>query len=241
MGKAFVVAERASDGDGPPPYIGFSDAVPIGTSWDDSVKIYGGGDLASGIQGAFGLPTMADVGGPIFNAQKNLAAKICGLLPSGSVLSAWGNGNFVGTAGSIDLVTNFRTGEITSYFSPGYFVGPTKAGASVTSEYTFGNLGTGNTNFEGGFTGVFGGWGYFTGAASTSSGGPAKPLSGIKPKAPGHVTTVAGGVQTPGRGGAAYTTFSLPLAKLGKYWTIAMDPQLIAMFAANQVCAKGGF
>jgi len=51
--------------------------VEVGSSWSGSTGIYGGGDLASGIQGAFGLPTMADVGGPINNLTPAQAATYC--------------------------------------------------------------------------------------------------------------------------------------------------------------------
>ncbi|MGA9668051.1 MAG: hypothetical protein WBQ94_02520, partial [Terracidiphilus sp.] len=172
-----------------------------------------------------------------FGTDKKDRPKICGYLPSGMIQSFSGNGNFVGTAGSIDLVTNFRTGEVTSYFSPGYFAGGTTAGVSLTSGYTFGDLGNGNTNFEGGFTGGFGGLGLVTGSVSTSSGGPAKPWSGMNPTASQHVTTLSGGIQTPGRGAGANTTYSLPLAKLGNYWTIPTDPTVMALFLANQLCS----
>jgi RHS repeat-associated protein len=168
-----------------------------------------------------------------------IANTICGALPSGTIASVSGNGNFVGTSGSLDLVTNLRTGEVTGFFSPGYFAGAATAGGSLTGGYTFGNLGSGNSNFSGGFTGVSGGVGIFAGSVSTSSGGPTAPFSGIKPTASGHVTTVSAGVQTPGRALALNTTYSLP-TQLGKYWTLA-DPVTAIMYAANQACAAAGY
>ena len=166
--------------------------------------------------------------------------KMCGYLPSGEVQSVFGNGNFIGTGGSLDLVTNFRTGEVTGYFSPGYFAGAAGLGASLTSGYTFGDLGAGNTNFEGGFTGVSAGGGIITGSVTTSSGGPLSPFSGINPRAAGHVTTVSAGVQTPGRLLMGTSTYSLPLGSLGKYWPIAADPITALLYAANQLCSAIG-
>ena len=74
-------------------------------------------------------------------APNSVVTKICESLPSGKIVSVSGNGNFVGTAGSVDLVTNATTGEVTGFFSPGYFAGPTTAGASLTGGYTFGDAG----------------------------------------------------------------------------------------------------
>ncbi len=169
---------------------------------------------------------------------KKIAKAACGALPSGTVVSISGNGNYVGLSGALDLVTNLRTGEVTGFFSPGYFAGNASAGGSLTGGYTFGNLGSGNSNFTGGFTGVSGGYGYIGGSVSTSSGGPASPLSGINPMAPGHVTTVSVGVQTPGRSLLLSTTYSLPTA-LGKYWTL-LDPATAFMYVANKLCEAAG-
>jgi RHS repeat-associated protein len=88
-------------------------------------------------------PAIPEVSEP---ANKIMKA-VCGALPSGTVASFYGNGNFVGTSGSLDLVTNFRTGEVTGFFSPGYFAGAATAGVSLTGGYTFGNLGSSNSNF----------------------------------------------------------------------------------------------
>jgi hypothetical protein len=171
-------------------------------------------------------------------APSSLLGKICGTVPSGTVVSVSGNGNFVGTAGSLDLVTNGRTGEVTGFFSPGYFAGAATFGASLTGGYTFGNLGSGNSNFAGGFSGISGGYGIFAGSVTTSSGGPASPLSGISPRSPGHVTTVSAGVQTPGRALSVNSTFSLP-NQLGKFWTLA-DPATALVYLANQACKAAG-
>jgi RHS repeat-associated protein len=173
------------------------------------------------------------------NSPNNIANTVCGALPSGTIESLAGNGNFVGTSGSLDLVTNLRTGEVTGFFSPGYFAGAATAGVALTSGYTFGNLGSGNSNFSGGFSGAFGGFGYIAGSVSTSSGGPASPFSGISPSASGNVSTVSVGLQTPGRALALDSTYSLP-NQLGAYWTLA-DPITAIMYGANQLCAAAGY
>jgi len=136
-------------------------------------------------------------------------------------------------------VTNLRTGEVTGFFSPGYFAGAATAGGSITGGYTFGNLGSGNSNFSGGFTGITGGLGIYGGSVSTSSGGPANPFSGINPTAPGHVTTVSAGVPTPDRALSLNTVYSLP-NQLGSYWTL-VDPTTAVMYAANQICSAAGY
>jgi len=71
--------------------------VEVGSSWSGSTGIYGGGDLASGIQGAFGLPTMADVGGPIKNLTNGtdcagqLTSTVSVFLQGQKVPKAWSN------------------------------------------------------------------------------------------------------------------------------------------------------
>jgi RHS repeat-associated protein len=67
-------------------------------------------------------------------APKGVVGKICGKLPSGTIASVSGNGKYVGTAGSLDLVTNARTGEVTGFFSPGYFAGAANPGGSLTGD-----------------------------------------------------------------------------------------------------------
>lgn len=171
-------------------------------------------------------------------APGSLLGGICGAVPSGTVMSISGNGNFAGTAGSLDLVTNGRTGEVTGFFSPGYFAGAATAGGSITGGYTFGNLDAGNSNFAGGFSGISAGSGIYAGSVATSSGGPASPFSRISPTADGHVTTVSAGVQTPGRALSVNTTFSLP-TQLGKGWTL-QDPMTALVFLANQSCMLAG-
>jgi len=178
--------------------------------------------------------------GPGVVIPSNIFAKICGVLPSGSVSSISGNGNFVGTAGSLDVVTNFRTGETTGFFSPGYFAGAATAGGSVTTGYTFGNLGSGNSNFAGGFSAVSVGSGYLAGSIATSSGGPASPTSGINPTGAGHVTVVSAGVQTPGRAFSVNSTSSLPLGSVGKLLTAVANLANPLLAAANQACAAAG-
>jgi len=189
-------------------------------------------------------PEVRDPGRFIMDATSGksvVAARMaCGALPSGRIVSIPGNGNLVGLTGSLDLVTNFRTGQVTGFFSPGYFAGVTTMGASLTGGLTFGDLGPANSNFNRGFTGISGGVGYIAGGISTSSGGPASPLSGIKPSGAGHVTTVALGVQTPGRGIMLSTTYSLP-TQVGKFWTLLLDPLAAALYAANQLCAGAGY
>ena len=197
---------------------------------------YPGAAPCSGGGGSSGTASAATSG--TSSAPSSVVAKICGALPSGTVVSVSGNGNYGGTGGSLDLVTNATTGEVTGFFSPGYFAGPTTAGASLTGGYTLGNLGAGNSNFAGGFTGASVGWGIFAGSAATSSGGPASPASGISPFSAGHVTTVSAGFQTPGRGASLSTTFSLP-TQLGSFWTL-IDPATAALFAAHQACVLAG-
>jgi hypothetical protein len=146
----------------------------------------------------------------------------------------------VGTAGSLDVVTNFRTGETTGFFSPCYFAGLSAAGGSVTTGYTFGNLGNGNSNFAGGFSGVSVGAGFLAGSIATSSGGPGNPTSGISPTGTGHITVVTAGVQTPDRALSVNSTFSLPLGNVGKLLSTVTKFTNRFFVAASHVCAATG-
>jgi len=68
-GAILGIGDAIADGGGPPPVIGFGSfgaGLPLGSSWNGTPIIPSGG-LNSGVQRALGLPTMADVGGPIMN------------------------------------------------------------------------------------------------------------------------------------------------------------------------------
>jgi len=62
------VMQSIGDGSGPPSPGGFG-GMSLGASWNGTPWGSSGG-LANGIQGALGLPTMADVGGPIMDMSK---------------------------------------------------------------------------------------------------------------------------------------------------------------------------
>jgi hypothetical protein len=63
LGIAFVREYDATEGSAPPMLPGISGGIPVGSSWSGT-PIY---IPNRGIAGALGLPTMADVGGPINN------------------------------------------------------------------------------------------------------------------------------------------------------------------------------
>ena len=66
LGIAFVREYDATEGSAPPMLPGISGGIPVGSSWSGT-PIY---IPNRGIAGALGLPTMADVGGPIMNVGK---------------------------------------------------------------------------------------------------------------------------------------------------------------------------
>ena len=67
IGVAFVTTEHALDDDGPPPLGGPFGGASLGSSWNGTPINMPNPGLA----GALGLPTMADVGGPINNFEAN--------------------------------------------------------------------------------------------------------------------------------------------------------------------------
>lgn len=117
---ALWIGDSIANGEvsGPPPmgFGSFGGGVSLGSSWNGTPIMPSGG-LTNGIQTALGLPTMADVGGPINNFD---AKKVyCNMIPSGrseSLSLAFGGIGFV--SGSVDEVHNYNSGQ-TSLFATG--------------------------------------------------------------------------------------------------------------------------
>jgi hypothetical protein len=134
----------------------------------------GGGPIA-------GLPSTSKLGGnpqptrPRFYA---LWLAYCSAVPAGRLASVQGSaGTLGGVTGSLDVVTNYGSGEVSGFTSGGGFAGFT-GGGSITASYgiILGNLSPDNSSFSGPFTTTSGSLGILGGNVATSSGGLSAPL-----------------------------------------------------------------
>jgi hypothetical protein len=141
-----------------------------------------------------------------------------------------------GQVGTVELVLNYNTGQVSVVVSGGVQVGWNGgAQASAFTGFIYGALGGDNSGYSGGFTtgqasafgvGIFRGY---------SSGGLTGGASGLLPNGQVTATGVSLGanlMQTPTLGVSA-TDYSSTLS-LGSAW--AFTPLDIALSAASQVC-----
>jgi RHS repeat-associated protein len=97
----------------------------------------------------------------------SFGAIACAVLPEGHVTGISGSVGFLGApTGSVEILTNYNTGEISGFASGGLSAGVAGgASISVANTLVYG-LGTNNSNYSGGFTGV-------------TVSGPVTPIPGI--------------------------------------------------------------
>jgi hypothetical protein len=108
-----------------------------------------------------------------------LKAAYCSAVPSGRIVSVGGSaGTLGGVAGSVDVVTNYGSGQVSAFASGGGFAGFNGGGsANVSYGQIYGNLASNNSNFSGPFTAASGSVGFFGGSIARSSAGFRQPLS----------------------------------------------------------------
>jgi RHS repeat-associated protein len=183
-------------------------------------------------------------------ASPTILSQLCASLPSGGVQGVSGAVGYLGApTGALELVTNYRTGQVSGFAAGGISAGWNNGGISGAA---YSGLVTGlngnNSNYSGGFT---------TGtvsagipipkvgvqvAASSSSGGLTGSLRQMIPNGQVNSLTVGvnvGLVSPPVSVTGAVTNYSNPL-QLGKYWTMVTSPLDAAMFIANQACGAAG-
>jgi RHS repeat-associated protein len=166
----------------------------------------------------------------IKKAIKNAVKKLCSVLPDGSVNSVgnyWGAVGSVG--GSLDVVKNYNTGEVSGFATGGGQAG-WNGGVSVTlSTGMVWGLGNSNANYSGGFKG---------GNVSVSIPDvPGVSVGGSVMHGNGGVTvaSVTAGASLLGRFGfgGSYTNTSAPLA-LGSFTAFGIGDY--AGYGARQLC-----
>jgi RHS repeat-associated protein len=179
---------------------------------------------------------------------KQVVSKVCSAVPAGKVQGVSGGfGGLLGPKGSLELVTNYRTGQVSAFGSGGASLGWSgAANGSAFFGFVWGLNGN-NSNYKDGFTsgsisvgtplvhvGV-----QLTG--SSSSGGFA---NGPEQMAPNYnVTSVTVGINasliSPSViGDVSATNYSQPL-QLGSGWTLGSLLDAVAVLA-NQLCSASG-
>jgi hypothetical protein len=177
-------------------------------------------------------------------------SQLCKALPKAGVQGVSGAlGGLGGPTGSLELVTNYGTGQVSGFAAGGASVG-WNGGASgaAFSGVVFGVNGN-NSNYSGGFTAATGSIGSPVAhvgpqaTISSSSGGLTGTPQQMIPD--NQVVSVTVGVNAslvapPISGTVAFTNYSSPL-QLGKYWSLLGNPSDAALFLATQVCKAAGY
>ncbi len=175
--------------------------------------------------------------------------QVCANLPSGGVQGVGAAiGGLVGVTGSAEIVTNYRTGQVSAFIAGGAAVFPSVASGSAYKGFVSGLKGD-NSNYSGGFTTASVSVGTplahlgVQGAYSRSSAGLSSPLTAQGVWGDGQVSSLTLGANasllSPSVFPAlALTNYSAP-KQIGKYWTLG-DPSGLILFLSNQVCAASG-
>lgn len=183
-----------------------------------------------------------------------VGASICAALPTAGVQGVQGSMGFLGgPTGSLEVVTNYRTGQVSGFAAGGVAGGWNNGVASAAG---FVGLVSGlkgdNTNYAGGFTS--GTLGVSTPvpfvsvqmtAASSSGGLKGSARQALpNPTDPYAVNSVTLGANIAAKGPTVSVTGALTdysnALQMGKYWTVALSPLDSLMFLANQTCAATG-
>jgi RHS repeat-associated protein len=113
---------------------------------------------------------------------QKIKSAFCKTLPSGRTIGVSGStGGIGGVPGSVEIVTNFNTGQTSAVASGGVLVGWNGgAQASVNAGFIWG-LGNNNANYSGGFTSGSASGGVFTGGFGIFGSSSSHGLNGGKP------------------------------------------------------------
>jgi RHS repeat-associated protein len=171
---------------------------------------------------------------------RRIKQALCRRVPTGRVSGVSGTlGLLGGPTGGVELVQNYRSGQISGFAFGGAQVGWNGGAAgNAYSGFVWG-LNDSNSNYSEGFTGVNGSKTFGINAQS-SSGGLTGGARGLipNPRAVTSVSLTAGAslIPTP-TGGLTATHYSKPL-QMGRWWAQASNPNWIdtPLIVANQVC-----
>jgi len=179
----------------------------------------------------------------------DIASSVCTAIPTAGVQGVSGAmGGISGPAGSLEIVTNYRTGQVSGFGAGGISVGWNGGATGAAFSGGVWGLQGNNSNYSGGFTSVTASGSIpvpfvgLQGTLSGSSGGLTGTPSQMMPD--GQVKSLTFGpnlslVSPRYSATAAVTNYSAP-KQLGKYWTLAFSPLDQLLFLANQTCAAAG-
>ena len=172
-------------------------------------------------------------GGAANNAAQTIKSAVCSALPAGRTTGVSGGiGGIGGQTGSLELVVNYQSGQVSGFASAGLQLGWNGgAQGSVFTGFIYWDLGANNSGYSGGFTSLSANAGV-GGSLSVSSGG----LNGPTNFRPVSVAALNLGTSlVPGpTGTASATNYTQPLS-LGKFWALS-NPLDLTLFLAAQVC-----
>jgi len=165
---------------------------------------------------------------------------LCKPIPRGRVSGIQLTGGVLGgPTGGVELVQNYRSGQISGFAFGGAAVGWNGgASANISGGFVWG-LNDSNSNYSGGFSGVNGSGRVGLNIQSSSGGltGSARELI-PNPREVTSVALTAGAslIPTP-TGGTTVTNYTKPL-QMGKWWAQASNMNMMdgALVAANQAC-----
>ena len=179
-------------------------------------------------------------GDKLLALMQKIRQALCRAVPRGRVSGVSGTFGLVGgPTGGVELVQNYRSGQISGFAFGGTQVGWNGgAGGNGYTGFVWG-LDDSNANYSGGFSGVNGQKAVGLNVQSSSGGltGSARELI-PNPRQVTSVALTAGGslIPTP-TGGASVTNYTKPL-QLGKWWMQASNINWIdtPLIGANQLC-----
>ena len=210
---------------------GYSETVTVtGTMPPDAVAPVSGGEGTPPI--AIGSSEVdPSEPGHTEGKAKSKQSKLCGLLPAGRTVGVNGSlGMIGGQNGSLQLVVDYDTGEISGFATGGLQLGWNGGAAgsvSVGWVYTSPGGQFSPRDFSGSFKNVYGSAGEGPGGSVSWSSGGVRAVS------------VSVGVSLTGAtGGVSYTATSKPLP-LGDVWTQMMSPIGLAdfgLYLLRQLC-----
>jgi RHS repeat-associated protein len=171
---------------------------------------------------------------------RRIKGALCRRVPTGRVSGVSGTVGFSGgLTGGVELIQNYRSGQISGFAFGGAQVGRNGIATGTLSTGFVWGLDDSNSNYSGGFSGVNGG-AMIGGSLQSSSGGLTGSARDLIPD-PRQVTsatlTLSRSVYPGVTYGATVTNYSQPL-QMGRWWAQASNPNWIdtPLIGANQAC-----
>ena len=179
------------------------------------------------------------IGTPAKTAARIIKQGFCSSIPSGRTLGVSGAiGVIGGQAGTLEVVTNYNTGEVSGFASGGVQVGFNGGASANVLLVLISNLGNSIANYSGPFTNAAASVGAFGAFIGLPSAGFSNPLK-IDPNG-ASVGGVTAGASLFGAGAAtASVTYYTKPVSLGKIWSTPPGPFSVydlSMYLVRRLC-----